>query len=63
MSEACRTQRNPVWTDEENIEILTRVLVRQDMDALLAGQLDGETLKELKDVLFNIVYPTYPEER
>jgi hypothetical protein len=56
---------NPVWTIDENIEILTRVLVRKDMMSLLSGNLSEDILEELSDVLFNVLYPAYekPMER
>lgn len=50
---------NPFWTDSQNIEICTRFLVREDVGKLLGDQLSSETLQELKEVLFNIIYPTY----
>lgn len=49
---------NPVWSIDENIEILTRVLVRKDMRSLLP-QLGEGMVEELSDVLFNVVYPAY----
>lgn len=50
---------NPLWTDNQNIEMLTRVFVREDIGELLGDQLPSGTLQELKEVIFNIVYPTY----
>lgn len=49
----------PFWTDNQNVEIFTRLCVREDVDELLGDRLPSETLQELKEVLFNIVYPTY----
>lgn len=49
---------NPVWFIDENIEILTRVLVRKDMRSLLP-QLGEGMVEELSGVLFNVVYPAY----
>lgn len=56
-----KESKNPVWSVDMNIEILTRLLVRKDWGSLLAGKLPEDTLQELSDVLFNIVYPTYAE--
>lgn len=53
--------KNPVWNVDENIEILTRSFVRKNMGSLLSGKLPEDTLQELIDVLFNIVYPAYTE--
>ena len=50
---------NPIWTVDENVEILTRVGVRDQMPSIFAGELSGDTVEELSDVLFNVVYPTY----
>lgn len=52
-------QVNPFWTESENIQMLTRMYLREDLEKLLGDQLPGETVQELKEVLFNIVYPTY----
>lgn len=49
----------PVWSIDENIEILTRAFVREDMMSILSGKLCEDTVEELSDVLFNVVYPTY----
>ncbi|CAN9170956.1 unnamed protein product [Alternaria alternata] len=50
---------NPVWSIDENIEILTRVFVREDMMSILSGNLCEDTVEELSDVLFNVLYPAY----
>ena len=50
---------NPFWTEVQNVEMLTRVLVRNDVEELLGDRLPSTTLQELKEVMFNIVYPTY----
>jgi hypothetical protein len=49
---------NPIWSIDENIEMLTRVLVRAGMRSILPD-LGRDTVEELSDVLFNVVYPTY----
>lgn len=51
--------KNPVWNVDENIEILTRSFVREDMGSPLSEKLPEDTLQELIDVLFHIVYPAY----
>jgi hypothetical protein len=50
---------NPVWSIDENIEVLTRTYVREEMDGILSGKISEDYLQELSDVLFNIVYPAY----
>ena len=50
---------NPFWTENENIEMLTRIMIREHIDEFVGNQLLGQTLDEFKDVIFNIVYPTY----
>ncbi|KAF1847287.1 uncharacterized protein K460DRAFT_276406 [Cucurbitaria berberidis CBS 394.84] len=52
---------NPIWSVDENIEVLTRSFLRDDMRSILAGQLPEGTLEELSDVLFNVVYPAYTD--
>ncbi|KAF2641828.1 hypothetical protein P280DRAFT_541282 [Massarina eburnea CBS 473.64] len=53
--------RNRMWSLDENIEILTRFSVRGDISSILSTELPADVLDELKDVLFNILYPTYEE--
>lgn len=48
-----------MWTDDENIEIWTRALVRDELEELLDGKLSSATIQELKGLLFNFTYPTY----
>jgi hypothetical protein len=50
--------KNPFWTEEENIEMATRILVREDFCSLLGDSLPLSDLEELKRVLFGIVYPS-----
>jgi hypothetical protein len=50
--------KNPFWTKEENIEMATRVLVRDDFSDLLGGSLPLPDLEALKRVLFGVVYPS-----
>jgi hypothetical protein len=51
--------QSPVWNDEETIELLTRMSVRDDMKTLFSGKLTMDLLEELSDVLFGILYPTF----
>lgn len=51
---------NPVWSIEENVELMTRAWVREDIASLLSD-VDNDTVEALKDVLFNVVYPTYKQ--
>lgn len=43
--------------------MFTRVYVRKNIEKLLGDRLSSETLQELKEVMFNILYPTYAEGR
>jgi hypothetical protein len=53
---------NPIWTDDQNIEILTRTYVREDIEELLGEQLPSVALQELKDVVFTLAYPAYAKK-
>ena len=50
--------RNPCWTEEENIEMATWVLVRHDFSGLLGSSFSRPDLEALGGVLFGVVYPT-----
>lgn len=50
--------RNPFWTEEENIEMAVRVLVRGDFSDLLGNSLLPPDLQKLERALFNVVYPS-----
>ena len=50
--------KNPFWTEEENIEMATRILVRGDFSDLLCSSLPLPDLEALKRVLFGVVYPS-----
>jgi len=50
--------RNPFWTEEENIEMTVRVLVRKDFSDLLGNILSLSDLGALEDTLFHVVYPS-----
>lgn len=54
---------NTLWTIDENIEILTRVAVREDIVSIFSGELREDTIEELSDVLFNVVYPAYAKKQ
>jgi hypothetical protein len=58
-----KQHQNPVWNDEETIELLTRVSVRDDLKVLLAGKLKEDVIEELRNVLFGILYPTYDRRK
>jgi hypothetical protein len=49
----------PFWTEDENIEMITRILVQKDFSSLLGNSLSLSDLEELKRVLFGIVYPSF----
>ena len=50
--------RNPFWTEDENIEMATRVMVRDGFSDLMGKRLSNQDLKSLERVLFGVVYPT-----
>ena len=52
------TYRNPFWTEDENIEMTTRVMIRDDFSNLVGKRLSNQDLKSLERVLFGVVYPT-----
>jgi hypothetical protein len=54
--------RNPIWTDDENLEMLTRIYVRDHLEQLLGKQLPSVALQELGDVMFTLIYPTYAKK-
>jgi hypothetical protein len=54
--------RNPIWTENQNIEMLTRVYVRKHLEELLGKQLLSVALQELEDVMFTLIYPTYAKK-
>ena len=54
-----RQWKSPLWSDDRNIELVTRIMLRGDFEELLGGQLTIIQLQELQEVLFTIVYPTY----
>lgn len=52
------TYRNPFWTEDENVEMTTRVMIRDDFSNLVGKRLSNQDLKSLERVLFGVVYPT-----
>jgi hypothetical protein len=54
---------NPIWTVDQNIEILTRTYVREEMISTFSTELFENTVEELSDVLFNSVYPAHPKAK
>ena len=57
-TEISRQWKSPLWSDDQNIELVTRSMLRKDLKELLGGQLTRTQLDELKEVLFTFVYPT-----
>lgn len=49
---------NPFLTEDENIEMLTRVETRAYFSNLLRAKLGHSDLQALEEVLFQIVYPS-----
>jgi hypothetical protein len=58
-TEMYREWRSRLWTDDENIELFVRAMLRREFEKLLQGQLMGMRLQELQEVLFTFTYPTY----
>jgi hypothetical protein len=52
-----RDYATPFWTEEENIEMATRVLLRGDFSDLLGNSLLLPDLEALEWALFGVVYP------
>jgi hypothetical protein len=48
----------PVWTDEQNAEMATRVLIRDDFSTILGNSVSRPGLEALKGVFFGFVYPS-----
>lgn len=49
--------KNPFWTMDENIEMVTRVMVRDGFSDLIGAKVSSENLKALERVLFDVIYP------
>jgi hypothetical protein len=50
--------RIPYWKMEENIEMITRCMVRGSFADLMGSKLSTRELEGLEKVIFEIVYPT-----
>jgi hypothetical protein len=50
--------RNPFWKPEENIEMLTRYMVRDGFADLVGTKVSAGELEALEEALFNVIYPT-----
>jgi hypothetical protein len=53
---------NLILEDDEKIELLTRVMVRSRFMEVLIGKLERSLLERLRNVFFEIVYPTPPQD-
>lgn len=62
MTQGNKEWNYPLWTDDQKAEMVSRCFVREAVGELLGDQLPSETLQELKEVLFDIVYPTWAKE-
>lgn len=49
--------KSPFWTEEENIELFTRRMIRDNFTDLLGKYLPAADLQALKTVLFTLSYP------
>jgi len=49
--------KSPFWTDEENMELFTRRMIRGDFVNLLGKKLPAADLQALETLLFTITYP------
>lgn len=52
---------NACWTETQNVEMLTRMMVRKDIEQLLGDRFAVESLQRMKEVVFDILYPTCSE--
>lgn len=50
--------KNPFWKMEENIEMITRCMVRDGFADLMASKLSAGEVDLLEKVLFDVIYPT-----
>jgi hypothetical protein len=55
--------RKPFLSEDQNVEMLTRVLVRDKFSELLSRRLKRSILDDLESVFFNVLYPTYTNKR
>jgi hypothetical protein len=53
----CKNHTSPFWTEEENIELFTRRMIRGSFVDLLEKKLSAADLQALETVLFTISYP------
>jgi hypothetical protein len=53
-----REAGSSILTEEERIELLTRIRVRLTFVKALSGKLELSLVKDLKNVFFGIVFPT-----
>ena len=58
MTQGYRGYATPIWTDEENVEMATRVLIRDDFSKILSKSVSRPILEALKRVFFGFVYPS-----
>jgi len=50
--------RNPCWKMEENIEMITRCMVRNGFADLMGSKMSARELEVLEQVFFEVLYPT-----
>jgi hypothetical protein len=50
--------RTPYWKMEENIEMITRCMVRDGFADLMGSRVSAREYEGLEQVLFEVVYPT-----
>ncbi|KAL5086468.1 hypothetical protein Trisim1_009038 [Trichoderma cf. simile WF8] len=50
----------PFANDDKNLELMVRVHVRSNFNAAMAGKAKDSILRELKDILFRLTFPTPP---
>jgi hypothetical protein len=51
---------NLILEEDEKIELLTRMMVRSRFMEVLNGKLEKGLLEQLKNVFFEVAYPTPP---
>jgi hypothetical protein len=53
-------RHNPIWSEDQNVEMAVRVLVRRELPEILSGCISTADLMSLDEVFFDIIYPTVP---
>lgn len=58
MTRGHKEYQNPFWTEEDNLEMATRILVQREFSNLLNDSVSFQDLAALENVFFCTLYPT-----